>query len=551
MQRDTERAAQLSPSSEDEALVLRQKLSLMQAREEDGVTLKQWKARQLQRLAEELKAEWQEARLQQVKQAERLYLAQLLDKAAERAGGNDPSVDEQNQRGTAKHTRARERNRAAFREEKGRREEHPRQHPKSRKKAPCSERRSAKARGPASGEKGKGRRVSSSKSHGGYQGPRVTRRVDVVKLNPFFDSTHECMEEVQKEFLREGRRPLARGARPAHNLRDQSLQGKTTAPEQPSPLSLTFKQGAAAQGPPNKYSNKNQWHKEIESTFEELFNTNRKLKRHLNLHLEQRLKADQNPEEQQGYSENRSENFSTLREESTEELETAEESGSPTEVETPEMWSKANLKQMLSDTEYPRYQQMAKYPLKSESLVPVKAGTSREQDDLFSLSPESGHESPKSPVVEDESLKPYLQKQADSVASWMALRQKQKAELEQRRQKTLLELTEHPNMSLEIHYKAELEEERRERRRMRLALLKSYSTGIQAPAPAPVPVPVSVSVSAPAPDRNITLDNGLLDEDKQNQMIRDLQQQILEQNRLHQEFLEKARKRLQEFQKSF
>ncbi|XP_021067987.1 protein DDC8 homolog [Mus pahari] len=532
MQRDTEQAAQLSPSSEDEALVLRQKPSEMPADEEDSTALHQWKARQLQRLAEELKAEWQEARLQQVRQAERLYLAHLLDETAERSAGNDSSVDERNQRGTAKHTRAKERNRAAFREERGRREEHPRQHPKSRKKAPCSERRSsAKARGPASGERGKGRRVSSSKSHGGYQGPRVTRRVGVEKLNPFFDGETDCMEEVQKEFLREGRRPSAKGT---HNLRDQSLQGKTAALTQPLLLGPTCKQEAAAQGPPSKY-NKNLWHKEIESTFEELFNTNRKLKKHLSLHLEQRLKAEQSPDEQQSCSETRSGNFGTLREETTEEVETAEASGSPTEVETPEMY-KANLKQILSDTEYPRYQQIAKYPLKSESLVPVKAGTSREQDDLFSLSPESGQEPPKSPAVEDESLKPYLQKQADSVASWMALRQKQKAELEQRRQKTLLELTEHPNMSLEIHYKAELEEERRERRRMRLALLKSNSTGIRA-------LP---------PDRNnLSLDNGLLDEDKQNQMIRDLQQQILEQNKLHQEFLEKARKRLQEFQKSF
>lgn len=537
MQRDRERAAQLSPSSEDEALVLRRKPSEMPAQEEDSTALQQWKAQQLQRLAEELKAEWQEARLQQVRQAQRLYLAHLLDEAAERSMGNDPSVDEQNQGRTAKHKRAKERNRAAFREERGRREEHPSQHPKSRKKVPRSERRSsAKARGPASGEKGKGRRVSSSKNRGGYQGPRATRRVGVAKLNPFFDGETACVEEVQKEFLREGRQPSAKGI---HNLRDQSLQGKTTALTQPLLLGPTCKEDPKqvqdAQETPSKY-NKNLWHKEIESTFEELFNTNRKLKRHLDLHLEQRLRADQNPDEPQSYSEIRSENFGTLREESTEEVETAEESGSPTKVETPEMWSKTNLKQILSDTEYPRYQQIAKYPLKSESLVPLKAGTSREQDDLFSLSPESGQEPPTSPVVEDESLKPYLQKQADSVASWMALRQKQKAELEQRRQKTLLELTEHPNMSLEIHYKAELEEERRARRRMRLALLKSNSTGIRA---------------LPTERNNLSLDNGLLDEDKQNQMIRDLQQQILEQNKLHQEFLEKARKRLQEFQKSF
>ncbi|XP_038182128.1 protein DDC8 homolog [Arvicola amphibius] len=542
MERDVERADELSPSSDEEALVLRQKPELTQGRDKGDVTLQQWKTRQLQRLAEELKAEWQEARLQQVRDMERLYLARLLDEATGRATGNNFNLYEHSQRGTAKHMRAKERNRAAFRE-KGRREEHPRQHPKSRKKATCSERRgSTKARVPNPCEKGKGKRVPSSKSSGGYQpvGPRVSRGADLVKLNPLLTGAGEteCVEEVP----REGRRPMRRGSsrfaqNMNHNSTDESLQGKTADLEKPLSLSSTFRQEATTQGSPCRYTDKNQWHKELESAFEELFNTNRKLKKHLNLHLEQKLKIDQNPDEQQSYSEILGESSDIQRGGSTEEAETtAEEYGSPSDMEAPEMWSKPNLKQLLSEAEYPRYQPMAKHLLRPESLTPVpEAGTSSEQDDSFSESPESGREPPKLATAEEESLKPYLQKQDSSIASWMALRQKQKAELEQKRQKTLLELTEHPNMSLEIHYKAELEEERRERRRMRLALLKSYSTG--------VPAPVS--------DKNISLDNGLLDEDKQSQMIRDLQQQILEQNKLHKQFLEKARKRLQEFQKTF
>ncbi|XP_057631872.1 protein DDC8 homolog [Chionomys nivalis] len=543
MERDEEQAAELSPSSDEEALVLRQKPELTQVPDKGDITLQQWKRRQLQRLAEELKAEWQEARLQQVRDMERLYLARLLDETTGRATGNNFNLDEHSHRGTAKHMRAKERNRAAFREEKGRREEHPRQHPKSRKKATCSERRgSTKARVPNPCEKGKGKRVLSSKSNGGYQplGPRVSRGADLVKLNPLLTGAGEteCVEEVP----REGRRPMRRGSsrfaqNVNHNSTDESLQGKTADLEKPLPLSSTFRQETTTQGSLCRYTDKNQWHKELESAFEELFNTNQKLKKHLNLHLEQKFKIDENPDEQQSCSEFQGESSDIQRGESTEEAETtAEEYGSPSDMEAPEMWSKTNSKQLLSEAEYPRYQTTAKHLLRPESLTPVpEAGTSSEQDDSFSESPESGREPLKLATAEEESLKPYLQKQDDSIASWMALRQKQKAELEQKRQKTLLELTEHPNMSLEIHYKAELEEERRERRRMRLALLKSYSTG----------------VPAPASDKNTSLDNDLLDEDKQSQMIRDLQQQILEQNKLHKQFLDKARKRLQEFQKTF
>lgn len=559
IERDIERATELSPSSDEEALVLRQKPELIQVPDETDVTLKQWKARQLQRLAEELKAEWREARLQQVRDMERLYLTHLLDEATGRAGGNNLTMNERNQRRSAKHMRSKGRNRAAFREEKGHREEHPRQHPKSRKKATCSERQgSSKARGQNPSEKGKGKRVPSSKSNGGYQplGPRTGRGADLAKLNPLLADAGEteCAEEVQKEISREGRRPMGRGTAhfaqsTSHNSRGQSPQDQTADLEKPLPLSSAFRQEATPPGASCKYSDKNQWHKEIESAFEELFNTNRKLKKHLNLHLEQRLKADQNPDEPQSCTETLGEHSETLgehsetpREESTERAERiAEESGSPLEMEAPETWSKTSLKQLLSETEYPRYQQMARHLLKSESLTPdPEAGTLSEQDDSYSESPEPGREPPKSATGEEESLTPYLEKQVGSAASWLALRQKQKAELEERRQKTLLELTEHPNMSLEIHYKAELEEERRERRRMRLAILKSYPTGVQPPAP-----------DRTTTDQSVSLDNSLLDEDKQNQMIRDLQQQILEQNKLHKQFLEKARKRLQEFQKTF
>lgn len=511
-------------------MVLRQKPTLMQVRDKGDVTLQQWKEQQLQRLAEELKAEWQGARLHEVRDMEHLYVAHLLDEATGRALGHDLDSDKLSQRRRARDMRAKERSRAAFRGEKGRREEHPRHHHKSRKKATCSQRRgSTKARRPNSTEKGKGKRVSSSKSNGGYQplGPRASRAADLAKLNPLLSSAEEieCMEEVQREISREGRRLLGRETSRFtqiinYNPKDRYLRDKT--PDLEEPLNSTFKQEATPQASQCKCSGKNQWHKEIETAFEELFNTNRKLKKQLNLHLVQRLRVNQ-----KSCLETQDENSDTLKEESVEETETVEP-GSPVETKFRETWSKTSLKELLSEVEYPRYQQTAKHLLKSQSItVPVpEAETTGEQDDLFSGSPESEQELPKPAEAEEKPL--------DSVASWIALRKK-KTELEQRRQKTLLEMTEHPDMRLEIHYKPELEEERRERRRMRLAILKSYSTGAQ----------------PPGSNHNISLDSCLLDEEKQNQMIHDLQQHILEQSNLHKQFLEKARKRLQEFQKTF
>lgn len=138
--------------------------------------------------------------------------------------GNDFRVYEQNQRRIVKYTRVKERNRVVFREERGRREEYFRQYFKFRKKVLCLERRSfVKVRGLVFGEKGKRRRVFLSKDYDGYQGFRVIRRVGVVKFNLFFDGDIDCMEDVQKEFFREGRRFSVKGI---YNFRDQSLQGK-------------------------------------------------------------------------------------------------------------------------------------------------------------------------------------------------------------------------------------------------------------------------------------------------------------------------------------
>uniref|UniRef100_A0A8C6QXR6 CEP295 N-terminal like n=1 Tax=Nannospalax galili TaxID=1026970 RepID=A0A8C6QXR6_NANGA len=509
MQRHTERAA------DEDASVLRPKPASPQV----DVARQQWKVQQLQRLAEALQAEWQETRLQQVRELERLQVARLSEEAAGRTVGSDS--EEPGPRGAAGLPRAKERRRTTLR---GSWDQCPRQHPKSRKKATGS----TETPELNPNDKGRGKRPPSSKRSGGQQpAGRVGRGGGLAKLSPLLGGAGE--------ISREGRRQPGKGT----SSRDQSLQDKPTDVEQQQPLNATSKQGATPQGSPVKCSDKNQWHKEMESALEELFNTNRKLKKHLSLHLEQRLEVYQKPDEQQGLSQTQGDSSDTQREE-TEAETPPEESGSPTEVEASQTWSETNMKVLQSQNDCSRLQ-MAKYPLKSECLSPVtEVGTSTEQDNSHLEGPGSGGEPPKMATQVEDTPTAHPQRQVDSLASWMTLRQK-RAEMDPRRPKTLFEMTEHPDMSLEIHYKAELEEERRERRRIRLAVLKSYPTGFQFPAP----------IRDPEIGGTSLLDSSLLDEEKQSQMIHDLQQQILEQNKLHKQFLEKARKRLQEFQKTF
>ena len=83
----------------------------------------QRKTQLLQRLVEELKAEWPEALDQQIRGLGRLYLAHLLGSGGERAEDHEPDSEGSAQRGAARLPRAKGKHRVAAREEKGRREE--------------------------------------------------------------------------------------------------------------------------------------------------------------------------------------------------------------------------------------------------------------------------------------------------------------------------------------------------------------------------------------------------------------------------------------------
>uniref|UniRef100_A0A8C0XBG2 Uncharacterized protein n=1 Tax=Castor canadensis TaxID=51338 RepID=A0A8C0XBG2_CASCN len=554
MQKDMELTTETSLASDDDALALRQKLASLQVRDKGDVVLErrpevqQWKSRHLQRMAEELKAEWQEAQLQQIKDLERLYLARLLGGIARQAIGHEHDLEGPiHQR--ARSPRGREKHKTAFREGRCHREEPYRQqawHHKSGKKTVCPERRgTSRPRGLSPPEKNKGKRAPSSKTSSSRRSvsSRLSRAMDLAKLSPLLAPVEEIegLEEEEMEPARDGRRQVGRGTPHfmqdlKYNWRDHSPEGKLNDLEELWPVSNPDRRSPTPPGSLFKCGEKNKWQKDLEFAFEELFNTNRKLKRHLNLHLEQRPRADQNTDEEQGFSETQGQSSDISRLELPRVMEAVPtgESESAAEAEAAEMSSKTSLESLLIKTENLKCHQMAKPMLKNESQILSEAGISTDEEDLLLQVPKS---EPRLATLLEEPSQPYAQKHEERTG-WMALRQKQKAEMEQRRQKTLSGQMEHPDMSLEIHYKAELEEERRERRRTRLAILKAYPNGLH--------------TRGGGSDYRITSFSGssLLNEERHKQMIHDLQQQISEQNKLHKQFLEKARKRLEDFQKT-
>lgn len=543
-----------NPSSDDAVVLLRQKHMLLQVRDKgDGALQRrpnlQWRAQQLLRLAEELQAEWQEAQLlqdlEQVRPARRLSGAAGWAEEARTEAEVDPEEPAQAQRGVERAPRPKEKHRVVLREHKSRQEELPRRRArrsKARRRAAGAERQGAtKTRGLGPTEKNKRKRIRSRKTSGGRRpaDPRVCRG-----MNPLLATAEElrCLQEKQR--AREGRRKARRGTavRFSGGLRniseDLCSEDRLDDFQQLWSVGSTHKRDAVDPTSPDKCGARSKWQRELEFAFEQLFNTNRKLKRHLNLHLDSRSRKDQHPEEQassatQGCG-------SDTPPERVAEVETppAEECGDPAEAETPQMSSKTDLQQLLSKAElltpHPAAQPAAKEG--SQTTLP-EAETTIDDEDLLSKSTECEREARELAALVEGCPQAQSQEQAHR-ADWMAVGQRPRLEPEWRRQKALSESTELPDMSLEIHYSAELEEERKERRRVRLALLRSYPSRYQIKD---LGSPYRVS----SPSSSSIID----DEEKQNQMIRDIQQQISEQNKLHEQFLEKARKRLLEFQR--
>uniref|UniRef100_A0A671G2V9 CEP295 N-terminal like n=1 Tax=Rhinolophus ferrumequinum TaxID=59479 RepID=A0A671G2V9_RHIFE len=561
--RNAGRAVPWIPGPNDVALLLRQKHTLLQVREKGDLPLqrrqdlKQWKSPPLQRVAKESRVEWQEAPNQRVQGLGRLCFTHLLNMGGGWAKEPEPDSKGPAWRGAAWPPRACRKLTAACREEKSSQRDPVRLQPwdtKPQRRALGAEKKGAsKAAGlphlpPSLPEKNKRKQGPSRKTGSGRRAtdPRVRGGLDVGKLWTAAGET-ALLEEREKDVTRDGRRQQGRSTAclvqgPKNNFLDQSPKGQEDGLEQLWPVGSARGRETAPQASPCHRSDKSKWQRELEFAFEELFNTNRKLKRHLSLYLEPRPGMHQNPGEEQGFSEMHRQRAESWREKTVVDVETAMvpagEAMSPAEGGAHQAPPKTDLQELLSKPENQKYRRTVKAGFKNESpLSSTEAGTFVSEEPLVSSSTESRHEVP---GLDTLSLLLHPQEQADRAGS-MASRQKQKMEMEQRRltQLELPEQTQQPAMSLSLEacYQPELGQERRGQTSARLAHLTASSSPDQDKEGGCELSPASPRATS------------IIDDDGHSHMIRDLQQHILEQNMLHKQFLEEARKRLQEFQR--
>lgn len=560
-----ERASRLCPSPDDEALLLRQKHRLLQVRGKGDLPVqsradpRQWDSPQLQLLAEDLWAEWREAPRQQAQGLGRLYLTHLLGAGGGRAQEQEPGSEGPAWRAAAWPPRAGGKQRAAGREDKSRKEEPVRLQSLCAKPQRGAAGPEKKGFGRAVGlphppssppEKGKGKRGPSRKTSGGRRpaDPRASRSLDAGKpCAPERPAAGEVTlaEGSGEDVGRGGRRQLGRRtARLVQGLKNSgpgpSPRGQADDLEQLRPAGWIRPTEAAPQESPCARDDRSQWKRELEFAFEELFNTNRKLKSHLSLHLEPRPATGPNPSEEQGFSDGQEHRGSAWREKAVAatdadmEVLPSGEAAALVAVDALQTSPETSLQRLLSRLENQKYPRVVKSTFRDGSrLASPEAGTCVDRH-LDPCGTDSRLEAPGLDTL-SRLLRPP--EQADRAGS-MASRQKQKPEAEQRRltQLELLAPTRRPETSPEARGQPAPGEERAEQARARWAHSEASCSDLEAEGGcelSPTP-PTAASVS---------------DDDGHSQMIRNLQQQILEQNRLHKQFLEEARKRLQEFQK--
>ncbi|XP_072795830.1 CEP295 N-terminal-like protein isoform X1 [Vicugna pacos] len=494
MKRNTERAARWSPSPDDEASLSRQKHKLLQVRETGDVPLQrrqdlqQRESQLLQRLAQVLGAQSLGAPDQQVRGLERLWLAHLLGVGGGRAEDRALDLEGLAQRGAARPPRAGGKPRAAVRAEKSHREELVRRQPwhsASLRGAVDQERQGASrapglsAPPPSPPERRKGKRGPSVKTGGGRRpvDPELSRGSDVGKLLALAREI-TCLEKWGREAARDGRRLPGKGsAHPAQGPRatrlHQSPEGPASSPEQLWPAGWAHRSETSPLACPRRFSNKSRWQRELEFAFEELFNTNRKLKKHLDLYLDLKPRTEQSPSEEQGFLGMQSRSRESQREKKARDPEAdivlAGEPMSPAGVDIHLTPSKTSLKMSLSTLENPKSHRMAKCVVQNDSAQSPEAGMLMGRKNLFSCSPESGQE-PRRPCE----LHP--RGQVDR-AGLIVARQKQKMQMERQRPKQLelLKPFEHPKESLGADLQTEPEGGRREPRQADLARLRPDS----------------------------------------------------------------------------
>ncbi|XP_053415965.1 centrosomal protein of 295 kDa isoform X3 [Nycticebus coucang] len=595
MKRKVVNAGKLRLSPNEEAFVLkedyerRRKLRLLQIRED----VKQRRDQQLTRLAEELRAKWEESQTQKIQSLEKLYLASLRSMGGghQQAKENEPDLDALAWRTAERKRKADLRHKEALQVQRHQKEVSVSQktwHIKARKEALMAEKeRSAKITSlpsppPTLFENIEIKRISAVKTTNSstyhHLCTFVNREMDTKQPDAHLAAAEEAkrLEELQKQAAQERveqcEKAHLRGFQAMKKIHLAQNQEKLMKDlKQLQQEDLARRRQTVAQMPPQlvelphrRSEMKEDWQRELEFAFEDMYNADRKVKGNLILHLEPEplpTVADQIQDEELNLSMEQ-ENLDDAENLPVTEAERICSSDVPLAMKTQQIPSKVLFKKLLNKIR----SQKSLWTIKSMSedetemitssetgskASTVESGTTackesapssgREQvvesdtltiesgplfseDKPLSCSTDSGkeqdvNETPPITAAAQSSVLPHPQEAAARIR--MPARQKQIMEIEEQKQKQLelLQQIEQQKLRLETGcFRAQLEEEKRKTiEQTRIAVTPASSTTVG-------------------------------DEDNHRQMIHNYQHQLLQQNRLHKQSIETARKRLLEYQ---
>ncbi|XP_025141951.3 centrosomal protein of 295 kDa isoform X5 [Bubalus bubalis] len=606
MKRKGVNAGKLRLSPNEEAFILkedyerRRKLRLLQVREQERdialqirEDIKQRRNQQFTRLAEELRTEWAESQTQKIKNLEKLYLASLrnMGEGHQQAKENEPDLNALAHRAAERKKKAEMRHKEALKVQKNQKEMLMKQktwHIKARKEALLVEKeRSAKIASlppppPALFENVEVKKTNVKTNSSTYHHlcTFVNREVDTKQPDPHLAAEEEAkrLEELQKqaaqEKMEQSEKAHARGfqaMKKIHLAQNQEKLMKELQQLQQEDLArrrlMVARMPAQLVELPYKRSEmKEDWQRELEFAFEDMYNADRKVKGNLILHLEpEPLPAviDQIQDEELDLSMEH-ESLGETENIPMTEAETihSSEADVPSAVKTHQIPSKILFKKLLNKIR----SQKSLWTIKSVSeeegetittvneaeskaltvesgatvsedrtlssgqeqvesdMLTIDSGPLTSEDKPLSFSTDSEKEQEMKttqPIIAVAPSSVLLHPQEEAVRVRMAARQKQIMEIEEQKQKQLelLEQIEQQKLRLETDcFRAQLEEEKRK---------KTQQTGVST-------APTSYTVHS--------------DEDRHRQMIRIYQQQLLQQNRFHKQSVETARKRLLEYQ---
>ncbi|XP_029398638.1 centrosomal protein of 295 kDa isoform X6 [Mus pahari] len=576
----------LSPS--EEAFILkedyerRRKLRLLQVREQErGIAfqiregIKQRRSQQVSHLAEELRAKWEEAQSQKIQNLEKLYLASLrhMGDGHRQAKENEPDLDALSRRAAERKRKAEVRHKEALKVQKNQKEMLMKQktrHIKARKEAVLVEKqRSAKMARlpppiPSPFENIDMNRIPSLKTNSStyhHISTFVSTQMGTKQPDAHLAAEEEArrverlQQQAAQERVEQFERAHVRGSQAMKKIHlAQNQERLMEELKQLQKEDLARRRQTVAQMPPQllelpyrRSEMKEDWQRELEFAFEDMYNADREVKGNLILHLMPEplpTLSDQLQDEELDLSmeqENQvplatkiqqipsrilfkrllnkirsQQSLWTIKSVSEDE---GEVTSSITEIEskvpstdlgaisTEEKTAVTFEQEQVMDSDRLTIESG---PLSSEDKpLYYKTGTGKEQAMAVS---------PSATAVAQSSV--LLHPQEEAVRIRMSLRRKQILEIEEQKQKQLelLEQIEQQKLRLETDcFRAQLEEQRQQADQLEVCC-----------------APMSHAM--------------ISDEDSHRQMIRNYQHQLLQQNRLHKQTVETARKRLLEYQ---